>query len=143
MSGHGRPTENELAKDQVQLAERRTSLADLRSHLANERTHLAYVRTGIALIGFGITLNRFGLLFAGVGERARTPRAFGLYSTESVGLVMASLGVLLMGWALLRYRAVSRDIERGVFTSRFQPVSVLTLVLVVFGCLATAWLMLE
>jgi putative membrane protein len=129
-------------KDVNVLAERRTSLADLRSHLANERTHLAYMRTSIALVGFGITLNRFGLYLAQSGKSLQGG-LFGLYRTETIGILMAVFGLVMLGWSLRRYRAVHRDIVHGTFTSHFKPVIALSVGLLVFGGFATFWLMFE
>lgn len=136
------PPNGHEPKDATGLAERRTSLADLRSHLANERTHLAYVRTSISLIGFGITLNRFGLYLAEQGK-SHHGGLFGLYRTETIGLLMAVFGIILLGWSLARYRAVHGDIERGTFTSHFRPVVALTIGLLIFGGFATFWLMFD
>lgn len=123
------------------LAEQRTTLASARSHLANERTHLAYVRTGLALLGFGITLNRFSIYLGQEKRVGDDERILGLYDVEAVGIGMAVAGLVLLVWSLFRYARTHRDLERGVFTTHFKPVVVITLALLVLGGVSTIWLL--
>jgi putative membrane protein len=124
----------------TRLAEHRTGLADLRSHLANERTHLAYLRTSISLMGFGITLNRFSIYLQ---QQSQLEPGAGplLRDSASVGLGMVVLGVVLLGWALFRYRRVERQIRESGFTPSTAAVSVLTAAVIALGAVSALWLL--
>ena len=124
------------------LSEHRTSLANLRSHLANERTHLAYLRTAVSLMGFGITLNRFSIYLLENRELSPESTRFLLRNTETVGSGMVVLGLALMGWSLYRFWRVSDDIERARYVTRYRPVVILTLSMILLGGISALWLFL-
>jgi putative membrane protein len=124
----------------TRLAEQRTGLADLRSHLANERTHLAYLRTSISLMGFGITLNRFSIYLQQQG-RVEPGSGRMLRDSETVGLGMVLLGVVLLAWALFRYRRVERQIRESGFTPSTTAVSILTAAVLALGAISALWLL--
>jgi putative membrane protein len=128
-------TANDLAAD-------RTGLANLRSHLANERTHLAYLRTAVSLVGFGITLNRFSLFLLQNRELSPEPTRWVLRNTESAGVGMVLLGIVVMAYSLQRFWRVSQDIERVQYVPRYRPVVVLTLAMLVLGGASALWLIL-
>ena len=128
-------TSDELASD-------RTSLASLRSHLANERTHLAYLRTAVSLIGFGITLNRFSIYLMEDRELSPGSTRFLLRDTGNVGAGLVVLGVVLIGWALVRFWRVSQDIEQARYVPRYRPVVILTVGMIVLGGFSAIWLFL-
>ncbi|WP_303746487.1 YidH family protein [Stenotrophomonas pigmentata] len=119
-----------------------TVLARGRTHLANERTHLAYLRTTVSLIGFGITINRFsGYLI----QNDDVPKGDHLLlrNAESAGFGMVLLGLALLVWSLLRYRDVSKDIDRGVMVSRHRATTIVTLGLLFLGGVTAVWLFIS
>lgn len=85
----------------------------LRLHQANERTMLAWMRTGLAMMGFGFVVARFGLflreLAAAHGSEVMPP---GVPWSLWTGLFLTSLGVGTVASCLLRFRSVTRAIER-------------------------------
>ncbi|MFB2923226.1 MULTISPECIES: YidH family protein [Aerosakkonema] len=91
----------------------------LREHQANERTFLAWLRTSIALIGFGFAIARFGLFLRQL-ESAVTGHNIDSHSainSQNLGLGLAILGIVLIGFSLWRYNQIFRQIEN----SDYQP----------------------
>jgi putative membrane protein len=75
-----------------------------RTRLANERTYLAWWRTG--LTSFAVSIGT-GRIVPAVTDEQRWPYAI-------VGAGFAVLGVLVIGYGLMRQRAVERAVEAGV-----------------------------
>lgn len=81
-----------------------------RDQLANERTFLAWVRTGLGLVGVGVVLAKW------VEEGARA---------QLGGIAFVVWGAALLGYALVRYRAVTAMLERGKYRpARTGPIFV-------------------
>lgn len=87
-----------------------------REHQANERTFLAWIRTSIALIGFGFAIARFGLFLSelqstvsGIDETSN-PSSI---NSQSLGVGLAIVGVLLIALSAWRYNQVFWQIEQG------------------------------
>lgn len=114
-------------------------LARGRTHLGNERTHLAYLRTTVSLIGFGITINRFSTYLIQNDQAPKGGRLM-LHDASNAGFGMVLLGLALLVWSLVRYRLVTRDIERGVIDPRHRATTVFTLGLLLLGGLTAVWL---
>jgi len=132
----------QLATHRTRLSEHRTALSDVRSHLANERTHLAYLRTSLSLMTFGITINRFSIYLQQSGDADKLSRvSFPLRNTANVGLGMVIVGIILLLWALLRYRGVHVQIIEERFDPSSTSVSVLTLAIIALGAVSAVWLM--
>src|SRR5512144_82634 len=74
-----------------------------RDHLANERTYLAWLRTGVSVAALGVAVAKFA------------PQR-GIYAVVSGGILIFA-GLLLSAWGTLRYRAVGRQLDAGVFAS--------------------------
>ncbi|MFP3204536.1 MAG: DUF202 domain-containing protein [Metallosphaera yellowstonensis] len=90
-------------------------------HMANERTFLAWVRTGIALIGFGFVIAKFALflqLIKGVK---------GSGNSVIFGEAMIVLGGAVIGYGLLLYLLVERDLENNTYRSRYVMNSIFAL----------------
>ncbi|NEP09082.1 MAG: DUF202 domain-containing protein [Symploca sp. SIO2C1] len=88
-----------------------------REHQANERTFLAWLRTAVALIGFGFALSRFGL-FLNHLEITITNGNLPLESwvnSQSLGLTLVIVGILVIVLALWRYNQVLRQIEEAKY----------------------------
>ena len=75
-----------------------------RTRLANERTYLAWWRTG--LTSFAVSIGT-GRIVPAVTDEQRWP-----YAVAGAGF--AVLGVLVIGYGLMRQRAVERAIDAGV-----------------------------
>ncbi|MEI4516493.1 MULTISPECIES: DUF202 domain-containing protein [unclassified Stenotrophomonas] len=114
-------------------------LARGRTHLGNERTHLAYLRTTVSLIGFGITINRFSTYLIQNDQAPKGSRLM-LHDASNAGFGMVLLGLALLIWSLVRYRLVTRDIERGVIAPRHRATTVFTIGLLLLGGLTALWL---
>jgi putative membrane protein len=86
-------------------------------HLANERTFLAYVRTSLSLMAFGFVIAKFALLahFVPGGEGHVTAAA--VLSGHRLGIVFASLGVLLGAAGSWRFIVVDRELKRDQYRS--------------------------
>jgi putative membrane protein len=111
----------------------------LREHLANERTHLAYVRTAIALLGFGLSINRFALFLVESQTPPREPR-WALVNVRHLGAAMVVAGLVLIVFAMLRYRQVARAIERGDFRPSQAGVWVLSTAILLIAGASLWWL---
>ena len=114
-------------------------LARGRTHLGNERTHLAYLRTTVSLIGFGITINRFSTYLIQNDQAPKGGRLM-LHDASNAGFGMVLLGLALLVWSLVRYRLVTRDIERGVVDPRHRATAVFPIGRVVLAGLTAVWL---
>jgi putative membrane protein len=79
--------------------------ATRRTRLANERTYLAWWRTGLAALAVSLGAGRL--------IPALTPGAQWPYTIAGIGF--AGVGVLFIGYALVRHRRVERAISRGEF----------------------------
>lgn len=131
----------DLSTHRTEMSEHRTYMSDARSHMSNERTHLAYFRTSLSLMSFGITLNRFSLFLR---ENKMVIKGHGLlHQTESVGLGMVVLGIVILCWALHRFRKVSKEIENDTFSSPITAMSVITLAIIALGGITTVWMMMD
>ncbi|MDM0026249.1 YidH family protein [Variovorax saccharolyticus] len=136
-------TATQLSAFRTQMSEHRTALSDVRSHLANERTHLAYLRTALSLMSFGITINRFSIYLQQSGSAEKlNQESFALRDAATVGLGMVIVGVVLLLWALLRYRRVHHEIVEERFEPSSMSVTLLTLAILVMGSVSAVWLML-
>lgn len=128
-------------KNATQLTEQRTILSDARSHMANERTHLAYLRTSLSLMSFGITVNRFSIYLS---ENKLTTIHHGmLFQTEIVGLGMVLVGVVILIWALYRYRKVNEELLNNKYTLPTTAISLLTMAILILGGVASIWLLIK
>jgi putative membrane protein len=74
-----------------------------RTHLANERTYLAWWRTGLGCLAAGVGVGRVIPVLTDV---TRWP-----YVVLGAGFSM--MGVVCLGYAMIRHRQVDRALERG------------------------------
>jgi len=90
-----------------------------REHQANERTFLAWLRTSIALIGFGFAIARFGIFLkqmeAVMNQTIEAPHP--LLNSQSLGVSLVIVGVIVIGLAGWRYGVTFQQIER----SNYRP----------------------
>ena len=76
-----------------------------RTRLANERTYLAWLRTGIASLATALAVGR--LLPALTGGRD--------WPYAAIGAGWAIVGIIIVGYGLVRWRDVEGAVERGEF----------------------------
>jgi putative membrane protein len=76
-----------------------TALAYERTYLAHERTQMAWVRTALSLISFGFTISKFFEYLHGKDGIAPP-----LIGARNVGLLMISIGLVLMVFANIGHR---------------------------------------
>jgi putative membrane protein len=86
-----------------------------REHQANERTFLAWLRTSIALIGFGFAIARFGLFLRELQSTVTGGNlpTQSMISSQTIGVGLVILGILLIALSAWRYNRVYWQIERG------------------------------
>ena len=90
-----------------------------REHQANERTFLAWLRTSIALIGFGFAIARFGIFLKQISLVAQQPieATHPLLNSQTIGISLVLLGVIVIGLAAWRYGVTFQQIE----SDRYRP----------------------
>ncbi len=87
----------------------------VRDHLANERTYLAWLRTGISVAALGVAVAKFA------------PQR-GTHAIASGGILIFA-GLLLSVCGTLRYKAIGRQLDAGVFASTtFSVIAAATVV---------------
>jgi putative membrane protein len=115
-------------------------------HLANERTFLAWLRTCIALMGLGFVVARFSLFlkeFGIITKNQLIPSNLPSSSSSTMlGMSMIGLGILLIIYALINYLKTQKAIEAGSYVPKPSIVYLATIVIVVFGVITIAYLVL-
>lgn len=74
-----------------------------RDHLANERTYLAWLRTALTVMALGV----------GVASFAHNVRV----SSAVSGGLLVLVGAAGVVFGTIRYRAVTRELEAGIYTT--------------------------
>lgn len=95
---------------------------DPRIHMANERTFLAWIRTSIGIMAFGFVVEKFTLFLKQMSIILGSPTLENkLPSTHGfsafIGILLVSLGTLLVLFAFLKYKKVEKQIGSGTFQS--------------------------
>jgi putative membrane protein len=98
-----------------------------RDHLANVRTFLAWVRAGLVLLGLGYALTKF----AAIENR----------SSQSVGVISAAAGWLVVVLAGVSFFRQRRAIESAVYAPSPWLNIVLTIVAAAGGCAILIYLL--
>lgn len=114
-----------------------------REHQANERTFLAWLRTSIALIGFGFAIARFGLFLrqfqaAVTHQNTASPS---LLSSQSVGISLVVVGIILIALAAWRYNQVFWQIERSDYQPNRLMIWITAGIVMVLGVLSLPFLL--
>ncbi|WOO41586.1 DUF202 domain-containing protein [Rubellicoccus peritrichatus] len=109
---------------------------------ANERTYLAWLRTGIAIIAFGFLIERFDIIMRNVGKAVGDVQGLDIGDGgREAGLVLVSVGLLVMAIATGRFIATRKRIEDEEEKSyRTAPIVVLGVVLILMGFFILAYI---
>jgi putative membrane protein len=109
-----------------------------REHQANERTFLAWLRTSISLIGFGFAITRFGLFLRELQIRLSNQDipTHSLISSQSLGVGLVSVGIIIIVLAVWRYNQVFWQIERGNYQPNRLMVWVTAAIVIFLGLLS-------
>lgn len=121
-------------------------------HAANERTFLAWLRTGLSIAAFGFVLQRFNLFLAEFarlmpqrsvppGTIRRVLEPLGRYD----GVVLSSIGVVILWIGAINFLRTAREIDRPEVTaaSRSRTELILSGVLVLLASAFCAYLALQ
>lgn len=123
--------------------ERMPKIDRQREHQANERTFLAWLRTSIALIGFGFAIARFGLFMRQL-QAAIAPQdssSESLLSSQSVGISLVIVGIVLIALAAWRYNQVFWQIERSDYQPNRLIIWVTAGIVIVLGLISIPFLL--
>lgn len=106
-----------------------------REHQANERTFLAWLRTSIALIGFGFAIARFGIflqqLQLTLTPQVPSPRYF--FNSETLGVSLVILGIVVIAVAAWRYNQVFWQIETGDYRASRWVIWLMAAIVMILG----------
>ncbi|MBK9151016.1 MAG: DUF202 domain-containing protein [Saprospiraceae bacterium] len=100
------------------------NIKDSREYLANERTFMAWTRTGIAIMAFGFVVAKFSLFIRQLGLITQTNNITFIHKGYSsfIGLVILSIGAIIIPLAYFRYKQVNNQITNGNFSeNHFLP----------------------
>jgi putative membrane protein len=114
-----------------------------REHQANERTFLAWLRTSIALIGFGFAIARFGLFLRELQTRVTEQDipTHSLISSQSIGVGLVVVGILLIILAVWRYNQIFWQIEQGNYQPNRLMVWLTATIVVILGLLSIPFIL--
>ena len=114
-----------------------------REHQANERTFLAWLRTSIALIGFGFAIARFGLFLRELQTSViqQNIQTHSVISTQSVGLGLVIVGIIVIILAVWHYNQVFWQIERGDYQPSRLMVWITATIVTFLGVLSIPFLL--
>jgi putative membrane protein len=113
-----------------------------REHQANERTFLAWLRTSISLIGFGFAITRFGLFLRELQIRLSNQDipTHSLISSQSLGVGLVTVGIIIIILAVWRYNQVFWQIEQGNYQPNRLMVWVTAAIVIFLGLLSIPFL---
>jgi putative membrane protein len=131
----------EPKRDQDQRTERPVKIENRRVHMANERTYLAWIRTSIAIMAFGFVVEKFSLFVKQMGyylgkEQVPPPTGY----SSLIGVLLMGLGVIMAGFAFLRYKNVEKQIDQDTYRSSAALSVLLFLSLLSIGLFLTLYL---
>ncbi|MBE9224638.1 DUF202 domain-containing protein [Phormidium sp. LEGE 05292] len=122
-----------------------TKIDRQREHQANERTFLAWLRTAIALIGFGFAIARFGLFLRQIeiSFTGKNTIPDSLINSQSLGISLVILGVIVIALSVWRYNKVLRQIEEANYKPSRLMVWLTAVIVMVLGLLSIPLLLLR
>ncbi|MGB5962989.1 MAG: DUF202 domain-containing protein [Coleofasciculaceae cyanobacterium] len=114
-----------------------------REHQANERTFLAWLRTSIALIGFGLTISRFGLFLheLEVNLSSQNNLTHSFISSQTIGVSLVVVGIMVIILAVWRYNQVFRQIEQANYQPNRLMVWITASIVIILGLLSIPFLL--
>lgn len=120
-----------------------TKIDRQREHQANERTFLAWLRTSIALIGFGFAIARFGLFLRELQTSViqQNIQTHSVISTQSVGLGLVIVGIIVIILAVWHYNQVFWQIEQGDYQPSRLMVWITATIVIFLGILSIPFLL--
>ena len=89
---------------------------DPRVYLAAERTFLAWIRTGLGLMGVGFAVARFGLFLRQMRATEEHAAVHGSGLSVWSGVVIVSLGVIVLFSSILQHITIVRELRTGTWT---------------------------
>ncbi len=109
--------------------------------MANERTYLAWIRTSIAIMAFGFVVEKFSLFVKQMGyylgkEHVPPPTGY----SSLIGVLLMGLGVVMAGFAFLRYKNVEKQIDQNTYRPSAALSILLFLSLLSIGLFLTLYL---
>jgi putative membrane protein len=110
-----------------------TKLAVERTRLAYERTLMAWVRTGVSLISFGFTIYKF---FEEFHKGEQIPRSSDLFGAREFGLVMISIGLLVVLLATIQHVRIMHKLRAQYVDVPYSLAALVALLVSVLGILA-------
>ena len=120
-----------------------TKIDRQREHQANERTFLAWLRTSIALIGFGFAIARFGLFLRELQTSViqQNIQTHSVISTQSMGLGLVIVGIIVIILAVWHYNQVFWQIEQGNYQPNRLMVWLTAAIVILLGLLSIPFLL--
>lgn len=104
-----------------------------REILANERTFLAWIRTSIALMGFGFVIVKFSLFIQQLALLLGPENLPAQEYSGVVGIVMISIGVLIVLFAFLQYKKYEKQLSNSSLYSSSKLYLFITFMLILGG----------
>jgi len=103
------PSEEKAVVNPNELAAQRTDLAYERTCFAADRTLMAWIRTSLSMISFGFTIFKF---FQYLHESKSAELMGGLHRARNMGMLLTSLGTVLLVLATVEYLLFVRRISK-------------------------------
>ncbi len=100
-------------------------------HLSNERTLLAWVRTSVGIMAFGFVVVEFSLFTKELNLALEVEIRGNHYNYSGpIGAIIVGVGAISLLFALVRYRRIKKEIDRGSF--QHNPILLNIIVVLIF-----------
>lgn len=119
-------------------------------HMANERTFLAWIRTSIGIMAFGFVVEKFALFIKKIGQFFGGGNLSGTIAisttsqryTSFFGILLVLLGAIIGISSYIRYKNISKQIEKNSYQYSQTLATGLTVLIVMIGIFLTVYLIL-